>query len=101
MATRPRGRGPCLVWPILGALVLWLGLAPFADEPGSTPRLARRGGYPGGERCGRRYGFLDCVCATIRALVVVASGHLLVISSLPHDVVRAGAHSIGQVHSPD
>jgi hypothetical protein len=32
---------------------------------------------------------------------MVASGHLLVISSLPDDVVHAGAHIIGRVHSPD
>jgi hypothetical protein len=34
------------------------------------------------------------VCATIRALVVVGSGHLRVFSSAPHDVVRGFARKL-------
>jgi hypothetical protein len=88
MAARPRGKDRCPVWPLSGALALRMSPAippqrsplnavvgflvdgpgdPSADESHSAQRLSRRGGYPGGERCGRRYVFLDCVCHAPRA----------------------------------
>jgi hypothetical protein len=90
----------CFVWSP-AAVVLWMGLAIHPQMIHTQRRdwraeeVVRAVSAVSVDMC-----FLT-VCATIRALVVGASGHLRVISSLPHHVVHAGTHSIGQVHSPD